>query len=162
LVTRRIRDRPHADCVAAVTNPALPYVFLSAGRSRRYHTTQDTPEGLDWPKMTATARWLERFIRQSCERATPPRFEAAARDDAATLRSLLALTQVLSPYAPQAQAAHALATRLPGFCDRTGRPPADLQRQVVALLSRTNAEQRLRGGIARVPVCPPDSRLALR
>jgi hypothetical protein len=85
--------------------------------------------------MTATARWLERFIRRSCERATPPRFEASARDDAASLRSLLALTEALAPYAPQAQAASAMATRLLGSCDRTGRLPTDLQRQVVALLA---------------------------
>ena len=112
----------------------VPFLFLSAGRSRRYHTPQDTPEGLDWQKMAATARWLERYVRRSCELPTPPRFQAAARDDAATLRSILALTSELAPYAPQAQAAKSIAEGLLRRCDRTGRLPDDLQPHVATLL----------------------------
>ena len=112
----------------------VPFLFLSAGRSRRYHTPQDTPEGLDWHKMAATARWLERYVRHSCELPTPPRFLAAVRDDAATLRSILALTSELAPYAPQAQAAKSIAEGLLRSCDRTGRLPNDLQPHVATLL----------------------------
>lgn len=48
----------------------IPFPFLSAGRSRRYHKPQDTPEELDWQKMAATARWLALYIRHSCELPT--------------------------------------------------------------------------------------------
>ena len=112
----------------------VPFLFLSAGRSRRYHTPQDTPEGLDWQKMAATARWLARYVRHSCELATPPRFEAQARDDAASLRSILLLTDLLAPYAQAAKAGHAVAAELLRKCDRSGRLPSDLQQHVTALL----------------------------
>lgn len=112
----------------------VPFLFLTAGRSRRYHTPQDTPEGLDWPKMAATARWLERYIRQTCELPAPPRFDAKARDDVATLRSILALSRALAPYAEQARAATTLAEGLLRSCDRSGRLPADLQPHISVLL----------------------------
>lgn len=113
----------------------MPFLFLSAGRSRRYHTPQDTPDGLNWEKMAATARWLERYVRQSCALATPPRFLAAARDDAATLRSILALTCTLAPYAPVAHAAGTMAEGLLQKCAWTGRLPDDLQARTASLLA---------------------------
>jgi len=41
----------------------IPFLFLSAGRSRVYHTPEDTPDKLDHRKLAATARWLTRFVR---------------------------------------------------------------------------------------------------
>src|SRR5205814_1913947 len=46
----------------------VPFLFLTSGRSQRYHTPQDTPEHLDWRKMEATARWLEAMVRRACAR----------------------------------------------------------------------------------------------
>ena len=112
----------------------IPFLFLSAGRSQRYHTPQDTPEGLAWDKMAATARWLERYVRQTCELTTPPRFTGTTRDDAATLRSLCAITAALAPYAEAARHAQTLAEQLLKQCDRAGRLPDALQVQVVKLL----------------------------
>jgi hypothetical protein len=34
-------------------------------------TPQDTPAWLDWAKIDATARWLERFVRETCARPEP-------------------------------------------------------------------------------------------
>ena len=84
--------------------------------------------------LAATARWLERYVRHSCELPTPPRFQAGTRDDAATLRSILALTSELALYAPQAQAARSIAEGLLRNCDRMGRLPSDLQLHAAALL----------------------------
>jgi len=46
----------------------IPFMLLSCARGRFYHTPQDTPAWLDWAKMAATARWLECFVRETCER----------------------------------------------------------------------------------------------
>jgi hypothetical protein len=54
--------------------------------------------------MAATARWLERFVRRSCERDDAIAF-AEHRDDASTLRSLLELTAVLAPVARRRRSA---------------------------------------------------------
>ncbi|HWU90138.1 MAG TPA: M28 family peptidase, partial [Kofleriaceae bacterium] len=61
----------------------IPFLFLTAGRSRVYHTPDDRPELLAWDKMAATARWLERFVRVSCERDDAVGF-LDRRDDAST------------------------------------------------------------------------------
>lgn len=113
----------------------VPFLFLSAGRSRRYHTPQDTPEGLAWNKMAATARWLERYVRQTCELPTPPSFTGATRDDAATLRSISALTAELAPYVQAARSAGAIAESLLRQCDRAGRLPDGLHGHLVKLLA---------------------------
>ena len=49
----------------------IPFLFLSCAHGRHYHTPQDTPAWLDWAKMEATARWLERFVRETCARPEP-------------------------------------------------------------------------------------------
>lgn len=85
----------------------VPFLFLTAGRSARYHTPQDTPEHLDWSKMSATARWLERYVRATCARPEKAIAFRDERDDASTLRSLAAL-------APQIPAAELLAAHASG------------------------------------------------
>jgi Zn-dependent M28 family amino/carboxypeptidase len=100
---------------AAFWDRSKPFVFLTAGRSRRYHTPDDTPEHLDWNKMAATARWLERFVRDACTRE-PARF-IAERDDLSTLDSLIALLSALNE--PRAQAALAMAKQLRNQPDPT-------------------------------------------
>ncbi|MBI3857015.1 MAG: M28 family peptidase, partial [Planctomycetes bacterium] len=49
----------------------IPFLFLSCAHGRHYHTPEDTPAWLDWEKMDATARWLERFVRETCARPEP-------------------------------------------------------------------------------------------
>jgi len=71
-----------------------PFVFLTSGRSRLYHTPADTPEHLDYRKMAATARWLERFVRDACTRESSFAFRAR-RDDVGTLDSLIAMLSSL-------------------------------------------------------------------
>jgi Zn-dependent M28 family amino/carboxypeptidase len=84
----------------------IPFLLLTAGRSRVYHTPEDRPELLAWDKMAATARWLERFVRRSCERDDAIAFDHH-RDDASTLRSLVELTAALAPVVEQATLGHA-------------------------------------------------------
>ena len=114
----------------------VPFMFLTNGRSRRYHTPGDTPDHLDYAKMAATARWLDRFVRALCER--PERrvaFRASAHDDASTLRSVDAITGALEAIDPRASLARGMATELMKFCDHAGRLPEARRQEAPALIA---------------------------
>ncbi|MDY7224946.1 M28 family metallopeptidase [Hyalangium rubrum] len=112
----------------------VPFLFLTNGRWRHYHTPEDTPDKLDYPKIEATARWLERLTREACARPEPQvRFLPEVRDDASTLRSLIALTRALEPLSPMASAGRSAAEDLLGRCDATGRL-SDAERPMLQML----------------------------
>lgn len=112
---------------------AVPFLFLTAGRSRYYHTVDDTPQTLDWPKMAATARWLERLVRSTCARAEDRiAFISGKRNDRSTLRALLEVTDALRTTHPEAETHYNTATRLLAQCDRAGRLP-DLMHPLTTL-----------------------------
>jgi Zn-dependent M28 family amino/carboxypeptidase len=114
----------------------LPFLFLTNGRSSRYHTPEDTPEHLDYAKMAATALWLERFVRATCERPeSRVTFRASARDDASTLRSIDALTAALEPIDPRASIARGMAAELAKLCDSAGRLPKARCEEAPALIA---------------------------
>jgi hypothetical protein len=105
----------------------IPFLFLTCGRSQRYHTPADTPEHVDFDKARATARWLERFVRLSCERPEDRvRFVQDARDDASTLRSFADLVAPLAALSPVAREGRARAEALLAECDARGRLPRAL------------------------------------
>lgn len=106
-----------------------PFVLLTGGRTRRYHTTDDRPEHLDWTRMKAVARWLERFVRAQCARDERPFEFVEARDDLTTLDSLRDVFTALAPASPVASEALDLALRLRGRirADRTLPEPLRLE-----------------------------------
>jgi Peptidase family M28 len=111
-----------------------PFVFLTAGRWRHYHTPSDTPEKLDYAKMAATARWLERFVRESCARPEGPFAFQNGRRDALTLRSLIELMEPLSAVSPEAEQGKEYAEALLAICDREGRLPKGREAEVGMLV----------------------------
>ena len=115
-------------------------MLLTNGRSSRYHTPEDTPEHLDYAKMSATARWLERFVRAVCERPEPRvPFRAAGRDDASTLRSVDAITGALEAIDPRASLARGMAAELAKLCDGDGRLPDARREEAPALIAMIEA-----------------------
>ncbi len=111
----------------------VPFLFLTAGRWRHYHTPEDTPDRLDLGKMAATARWLESFVRTACLRDGDAGF-AEQRDDAATLSSIAALCAELASLGGPAAAGRALALELLARCDADGRLPDSSRGQMQMLL----------------------------
>jgi Zn-dependent M28 family amino/carboxypeptidase len=102
----------------------IPFLFLSCAHGRYYHTPQDTPAWLDWAKMEATARWLERFVRETCARPEPRvAWTPGARDDASSLRTLIDLGRSLADVFPPARIGVEAASELLAACDRRGRLP---------------------------------------
>jgi hypothetical protein len=115
----------------------VPFLMLTNGRSRRYHTPDDTPEHLDWEKMTRTARWLELLVRRACARPEERVAFRERRDDASTLRSLVDLLTPLAEVSPLAREGRAAAERLLTACDPDGALPdarADRPAGLVAML----------------------------
>lgn len=120
----------------------VPFLFLTSGRWRFYHTPEDTPEKLDYTKMAATARWLTRYVRESCSRPEDRvQFQGWAGDDAGTLRSILDVLTPLSAFSPEAEMARSMAQDLLDSLGGKSRLPAGRRGEVAALIGAV--EQRL-------------------
>ncbi|MFO0605487.1 MAG: M28 family peptidase [Polyangiales bacterium] len=106
----------------AFWDAGVPFLLLTGPRSATYHTVQDTPDRLDWRRVDAVARWLERFVRDQCARPEGRvRFLRDGRDDRSTLESMLALLRPLEPVNPLAAQGARQARALLARCDKQGR-----------------------------------------
>lgn len=77
----------------AFRDAAVPFVFLSSGRTPRYHTSADLPGTLHYERMAATVRWLLAWLEAIDRDPRPYRFEPdrlAFADEVAALRPLVA------------------------------------------------------------------------
>lgn len=99
----------------------IPFLFLSAGRSRVYHTPEDTPDKLDYPKIAATARWLTRFVRASRTRDATQFVDG--RLDRGTLDEVDEIVTALAQLSPEAAAAHPHVQQLRAACNKAGDLP---------------------------------------
>lgn len=78
----------------AFRNAGVPFLFLSAGRTPRYHQPTDLPDTLHYERMAATVRWLVALLARLDQdrepyRVEPGRIEFA--DEVAALRPLARL-----------------------------------------------------------------------
>jgi hypothetical protein len=76
----------------AFRNRQVPHVFLSTGRTPRYHQPTDLPDTLHYERMAATVHWLDRLLDRLEEdelryRFVPERIEF--RDEVQALRPLI-------------------------------------------------------------------------
>ncbi len=77
----------------AFRNVGVPFLFLSAGRTPRYHQTTDLPDTLHYERMAATARWLQNLLRAIDTDSSPYEFKPDQfdfADEVATLRPIVA------------------------------------------------------------------------
>ena len=115
----------------------IPFLFLSAGRSRVYHTPEDTPDKLDYPKIAATARWLTRFVRASRTRDATQFVDG--RLDRGTLDEVDEIVAALAELSPEAAAARAHVQQLRAACDKAGHLPAARRGELAWLLGQLEA-----------------------
>ena len=111
-----------------------PFVLLTGGRSRRYHTPEDRPEHLDFTRLGAIARWLERFVRDQCARDERPFVFRDQRDDASTLGSIRELLTFLAPTSPIAEQGLALEFALRRQLRRDGTLPVSAREELAMLV----------------------------
>jgi Zn-dependent M28 family amino/carboxypeptidase len=76
----------------AFRNASVPFLFLSAGRTPRYHEPSDRPETLYYERMALTVSWLESLLHAADADLTPYRFEPdhiEFSNEVATLRPIV-------------------------------------------------------------------------
>ncbi len=56
---------------------SIPFLFFTTGENPRYHTPQDTPETLDYPKLTAISQMIHQVVAGCVDR--PRSFPAGRR-----------------------------------------------------------------------------------
>jgi Zn-dependent M28 family amino/carboxypeptidase len=115
----------------------IPFLFLSAGRSRRYHTPQDTPDKLDYEKIAATARWLTDLVRATRLRE-PTRFIDGTLDRG-TLHEVGEIVGSLAGLTREAAVALAHIEQLARTCDRAGNLPPSRRGELGALVGMLEA-----------------------
>ncbi len=117
----------------------IPFLFLTAGRSRVYHTAADTPALLDLAKIAATAGWLTGLVRTLRQRDVPLTWDDAGSADAATLDEIGDLLDALAAVSADARAARGQVDGLRRACDRAGRLPARQRHLLGALVASLEA-----------------------
>lgn len=134
LAVRRVDAHavPPMSDYAAFWQRERPFTFLTNARSRVYHDPSDVPAALAWDKMAATARWLETFVRDTCDRDASMAF-VARPDHLSTIETLLAITGALAASSPAAAEGHALARQLRGEV-RADRTLPDQRRPLLDML----------------------------
>ena len=105
----------------------VPFLFLTCGRSKVYHTPEDTPDKLDEPKMRATAGFLGDLVLDLAAHAPKARFQDR-RDDPSTVETVLELATLLAPFSQEAATAVQVASQL------RGRELGDQERQLLSLM----------------------------
>ena len=74
-------------------NASVPFLFLSSGRTPRYHQTSDLPDTLHYERMAATVRWLANLAERMDQDIAPYKFlvnRIEFADEVTTLRPLVA------------------------------------------------------------------------
>ena len=70
----------------------IPYLFFSTGENPCYHTANDTPATLDYPKLEAISRLIHEVVRKAVTADSVPVWSAAPDNpiaEAVTVRSIL-------------------------------------------------------------------------
>src|SRR2546421_3706822 len=75
----------------AFRNASVPFLFLSAGRTPRYHQPTDLPDTLHYERMAATVKWLANLAEQMDQDSAAYEFQANRIEFADEVTILLSL-----------------------------------------------------------------------
>ena len=56
---------------------SIPFLFFTTGENPRYHTVNDTPDTLDYPKLTAISRMIGQVVRKAADADQIPRWQSS-------------------------------------------------------------------------------------
>jgi hypothetical protein len=88
----------------AFRNASVPFLFLSAGRTPRYHQPSDLPNTLHYERMASTVHWLQHLISSIDQDTEPYRFE----------KDRLEFNDEVEAFRPLTMKAAEEATKIPG------------------------------------------------
>ena len=117
----------------AFMNAGVPFLFYTMGRSEHYHAATDTPDRLDYDKMSAFGAHLTDVFTALSNRTDTPEFIPDGFDDAATVDTIRELLDALVPYAPAAEMAQPIVDSLEQRLDADGAL-TNAERQMIAML----------------------------
>lgn len=72
----------------------VPFLFFTTGENPRYHTPNDTPETLDYPKLAQISQVIHQIVARALIEPTLPKWQDAPShpfDEAVTIRDVLRL-----------------------------------------------------------------------
>ena len=73
---------------------SIPFLFFTTGENPRYHTPDDTPETLDYPKFTAISGMIEQIIQKAADAPEVPHWQSSADNpfaEAVAIRQVLGI-----------------------------------------------------------------------
>jgi hypothetical protein len=89
----------------AFMEAGIPFLFYSVGRWQHYHMPSDTPDKLNYVKMTAFANHLTDAVVALADRSDEPEYVSDGYDDEATISSLEDILTPLGDTSPDAERA---------------------------------------------------------
>ncbi len=72
----------------------IPFLFFTTGENPRYHTASDTPETLDYPKLTAISRMIGQVARKAADAPEVPHWQSSPDNpfaEAVAIREVLGI-----------------------------------------------------------------------
>jgi hypothetical protein len=88
----------------AFRNASVPFLFLSAGRTPRYHRPSDLPNTLHYERMASTVHWLQHLVSSIDQDTEPYRF----------VKNGLEFSDEVEAFRPLSIKAAEEATKIPG------------------------------------------------
>lgn len=133
----------------------IPFLFLSSGRTPRYHHASDVPETLYYDRMASTSRWIHKLVEQFSHSADTFVFRADGEDYPADVASLRwAFDSAVKPWRSISGTSPMSAVRLLGDRSRleTLADPLHVWTPADALAIE-RASFRLQCLLYRYPIC---------
>jgi hypothetical protein len=98
----------------------VPFLFYSVGRWQHYHMPTDTPDKLNYDKMSAFANHLTDAVVALADRPDKPKYVSDGYDDEATIASLEDILAPLSDSSPDAEMAAMFVTGIKESLESNG------------------------------------------
>ncbi len=118
---------------------SIPFLFFTTGENPRYHSPDDTPETLDYAKLTAISRMIQQVVRKAAGAAEVPRWQSAPDNpfsEAVSIREvlgiLLANSEQLKIGRPQLFVINNTLALLEGIVERGKITPEERSRVIQA------------------------------
>lgn len=123
----------------AFMNARVPFLFYTAGRWEHYHASTDTPDRLDYDKMTALATHLTDVVTATANRPDTPQYVPDGFDDEATVCVLEDLLSALSEASPDAERASMMLGGIRSSLDENGHLSNDERGAVAFIVGQVEA-----------------------
>ena len=75
---------------------SIPFLFFTTGENPCYHTPRDTPDTLDYPKLTGIAQMIHQVVKTALDAPSIPRWQAEPDNPIAEAVAIREVLRILS------------------------------------------------------------------